>query len=155
VTPDYGLPEAELRLNFPSGRKVVEYQLQWFGKKANRLPEAYWFSICPASLDAESWKIEVINRLISPQDVVSYGGRNLQAFNRGVFYSKNDEKIAIQSLDCGIVAPGSPSLLDFNDNIPDMSKGWHFNLYNNKWGTNFPTWYDDDAMFRFEISFNN
>ena len=152
---DYGLPElAEISIIFPANSKELQYKVQWFNKKANRLPEAYWFSVNLADCDPEAWRIEVINRMISPLDVVSYGGKNLQAFNRGVFYKKQNESISIQSLDCGIVAPGQPSLLDFSDRTPDLSGGWHFNLYNNKWGTNFPTWYDDDAMFRFVINLN-
>ena len=27
----------------------------------------------------------------------------------------------------------------------------YFNLYNNVWNTNFPMWYEDDALFRFSI----
>ena len=50
-----------------------------------------------------------------------------------------------------LVAPGKPSLLDFNNDQPDMNGGMHFNLYNNIWGTNFPMWYDEDARFRFRL----
>jgi hypothetical protein len=85
---------------------------------------------------------------------VSKGGRNLHGFNSGLFYDDGERKLLIESLDCPIVAPGIPSLLDFNDQLPDMTKGLHFNLFNNKWGTNFPTWYSDDAKFRFSILFN-
>ena len=49
------------------------------------------------------------------------------------------------------VAPGEPSLLNFTNEQPDLSKGVHFNLHNNLWGTNFPMWFEDDCRFRFRI----
>ena len=55
------------------------------------------------------------------------------------------------TLDAALVAPGEPSLLNFNSDLPRLAKGAHFNLYNNVWGTNFPMWYEDDAQFRFVL----
>ncbi len=155
VPTKYGLPsEVWIKVEFPEKRKEIRYTLEWFEKEANRLPESYWFSMGFSAYNPESWKIEKMNRLISPSGVVSKGGRNLHGFNRGLFYDDGERKLLIESLDCPIVAPGIPSLLDFNDQLPDMTKGLHFNLFNNKWGTNFPTWYSDDAKFRFSILFN-
>lgn len=151
----YGLPaEVWMNIEFPEKFKEIKYTIEWFGKKATRLPEAYWFSSGFPFLKAQGWKIEKINKLISPLDVVPKGGRNLHAFNRGIFYNDGEYEIFIESPDCPIVAPESPSLLDFNDQLPDMTKGWHFNLFNNKWGTNFPTWYSDDTKFRFIFHFD-
>ena len=148
----YGLPaEIWMKIEFPEKHKEIRYTLEWFDKKSTRLPESYWFSLGFSAFKPEGWKIEKINRLVSPSDVVSKGGRNLHGFNRGIFYDDGVNKVFIESPDCPIVAPGTPSLLDFNDQLPDLSKGWHFNLFNNKWGTNFPTWYSDDAKFRFTI----
>jgi hypothetical protein len=152
----YGLPtEIWLQVDFPKMANEIRYTLQWFGKKACRLPDAYWFSMNFSDCAPDGWKIEKVNSMVSPLDVISKGGRSLHGFNRGVFYDDDQRKIQIESLDCPIVAPGVPSLLDFNDKLPDLSKGWHFNLLNNKWGTNFPTWYSDDAKFRFVIRFEN
>ena len=35
--------------------------------------------------------------------------------------------------------------------IPDYGAGVRFNLYNNKWGTNFPRWWEGSVMFRFVV----
>jgi len=43
---------------------------------------------------------------------------------------------------------------DFNNETPDMQGGIHINLHNNLWGTNYPAWYDDDALFRFRLKIN-
>ena len=55
------------------------------------------------------------------------------------------------ALDAPLVAPGQRSLLDFNNQQPDMREGVHVNLYNNLWGTAFPQWYGSDMRFRFVI----
>jgi hypothetical protein len=153
-TIPYGLPtEIWIQVDFPVNSKNINYTVQWFDKKASRLPASYWFSMGFSSLHPQNWRIEKLGRMVDPLDVVSKGGRHLHGFNRGVFYADGQCKIEILSPDCPIVAPGSASLLDFNDHQPDLTKGWHFNLFNNKWGTNFPTWYRDDARFRFSVSF--
>ena len=64
---------------------------------------------------------------------------------------KGGAELFIDSPDAALVAPGTPAPLRFENKQPDLSKGWHFNLYNNLWGTNFPMWYEEDARFRFTI----
>lgn len=150
----YGCPRrVTAEIVFRNDSPTIEWDLQWFDKQANRLPEAIWYSFCPAQTNPKGWMMEKIDRLISPLEVVAKGGRHLHGINRGVFYRDGDETLAIESLDAGIVAPGEPKLLDLDDTLPDLDGGWHFNLWNNKWGCNFPTWYEDDARFRFCVKF--
>ncbi len=48
---------------------------------------------------------------------------------------------------------GSRLVLD--NQLPDLqADGFHLNLYNNVWGTNFPMWYDEDALFRYRWCFD-
>jgi hypothetical protein len=68
---------------------------------------------------------------------------------QGLVYRNEPLELLLTTLDAPLVAPGEPSLLDFNNEPPDLSKGMHFNLYNNVWGTNFPMWYHEAARFRF------
>jgi hypothetical protein len=62
--------------------------------------------------------------------------------------------LEIQSLDAFLVSPAEniTYLLNFDGDMEPNVTGMHFNLYNNLWGTAFPQWYSDDALFRF--SFN-
>jgi hypothetical protein len=151
----YGVPcRVTIEIDFPAEEALVRWNVQWFGKQANRLPEACWFSFCPQGTQPEGWRMEKIDRMISPLEVVSKGGRNLHGVNRGVFYRDERGSLAIETLDAGVVAPGEPKLLDMDDRLPDLDRGWHFNLWNNKWGCNFPTWYEDDARFRFVLRFS-
>ena len=148
----FGCPaEFFIRYSFQEAEPVVEVEVQWFGKPACRLPEALWCSFQPAGTKPKGWRMEKMGRMISPLDVVSRGNRTLHAVDRGVFYEDGAGSLSIESLDAPLVAPGEPALLRFQNRHPDLAGGWHFNLYNNAWGTNFPMWYDEDARFRFRV----
>ena len=99
------------------------------------------------------WAFDKMGERISPLDVVRDGNRKLHAVDSGLYYADPPSTLAIETLDAPLVAPGEPSLLNFNNRQPVLSKGMHFNLFNNVWGTNFPMWYEDDARFRFTLRF--
>jgi hypothetical protein len=42
--------------------------------------------------------------------------------------------------------------MPFQPDVPDYSRGVRFNLYNNKWGTNFPMWWEGSLAFRFVLA---
>ena len=150
----HGCPEkVELEYRFDNLQPKINLQLQWFGMEACRLPEAMWLSFNPKNFKPEGWSMSKMNEEISPLDVVLDGNRKLHAIDRGVSYDDGDMRMKIHSLDAPLVAPGSTSLLDFNNRQPNLLKGMHFNLYNNVWGTNFPMWFGEDALFRFEVEF--
>ena len=146
----YGCPKVfNMLLHAPAESTELVFDIMWFDKTACRLPEALWCSFVPYDVKPNRWKMEKMGQLISPMDVVSKGNRALHAIDRGIFYRDERSVLNIESLDAPLVAPGKPALLRFENNHPDLSGGWHFNLFNNVWGTNFPMWYDDDARFRF------
>ena len=150
----YGCPKTlMLEMAFPHDQPAIVLRLQWFGKRACRLPEATWFSFRPTVRKSGSWLMDKMGSLISPRDVLPDGNRRLHAVGRGVTYRDIANSCAITTLDAPLVAPGKPSLLDFNNRLSSVAGGMHFCLHNNAWGTNFPMWYEDDAAFRFRMEF--
>lgn len=145
----WGCPaELTLELRFPE----LEWTLQWFGKPANRLPEAMWFSFVPRVPAKAPWRLDKMGQLIDPLDVVKDGNSKLHAIQRGVCCDTPEGRLWIESPDVPLVAPGEPGLLTFDNTPPDLCGGLHFNLYNNIWGTNFPMWYSDDGKARFGMA---
>jgi len=69
--------------------------------------------------------------------VIRDGNRKLHAVGAGVTYQDARGGLEIGSLDAALVAPGEPSLLDFNNRQPALRRGMHFLLFDNVWGTNF------------------
>lgn len=143
----FGAPES-VQLQYVLSEDRVDVRLTWHGKPANRIAEAFWLSFNPIVADPSTWRFEKMGRWIDPQDVVSRGARTLHAVDQRVVCGNSFE---LKTLDAPLVAPGKPSLLDFHNQLPDMTGGVHVCLYNNIWGTNFPMWYEDDAKFRFSL----
>ena len=74
----------------------------------------------------------------------------------GVCYDDSRATLAIETVDAPLVAPGDTAhLVDFDNELPDLAGGFHFNLHNNVgWDASAPWWYGDDAAFRFKIAVN-
>ena len=134
IAQTYGLPYfyLEVRPDF--------VQLNWYGKQACRLPQACWLKFQGLT---ESWQLQKLGQWISPEDVV--GSPLICAVDEGV----RNENVTIHPLDSALVAPYGRRLLQYN--CGDLAQDLYFNLYNNIWNTNFPMWYEDDAVFRFSI----
>jgi len=130
---------------------AVEITFQCFSKRANRLPEAMWLSFAPDAPDEERWRLEKVNRPVSPHDVIADGGLHLHAVTRDVIYRDAHGSFTLETLDAPLVSPGQRGLLVFDNRLPEMREGVHINLYNNLWGTAFPQWYGNDMRFRFVI----
>ncbi len=149
----YGAPgDIFLTYSLPAREKSLHIDLQWFNKKASRLPEAYWMSFQPDAPEDCTWFIEKMGQEIPPLAVVENGNRHLHASGDYVVCRCQTANLRISALDSPLVAPGQRSLLNFNNSQPDMSEGVHFCLLNNLWGTNFPMWFEEDCRFRFKIT---
>ncbi|MBQ2726423.1 MAG: DUF5054 domain-containing protein [Clostridia bacterium] len=114
-------------------------ELRWFGKGANRLPEAFWLRFPQVTENLELYKL---GQWIDPDAVLD--AKNLH----GVWAVRN-ESCEIETLDAPLAAPFGRNLLRRKN--PTDAQSLYFNLYNNVWNTNFPMWFTDDAKFRFVI----
>jgi hypothetical protein len=150
---EFGCPEEVfLLVELPQDEPSIRLDLRWFGKQANRLPEAVWFTFQPATGPEGNWMFEKMGRWISPRRVIERGNRHLHAVEKQVHYADGEGQLRIETLDAPLAAPGKPALLCFDQDLPAVEGGVHFNLYNNIWGTNFPMWFDQDARFRFTLT---
>ena len=130
----YGLPTFTVEVR---GEDVT---IRWFGKKASRLPQAFWLKFTGF---AENWRIRKMGQWITPEEIID--SPLISAVDRGI---KNDDA-EIVSLDCALVAPFGRRLLQYG--VKNAEQDMYFNLYNNIWNTNFPLWYADDGLFRFQV----
>jgi len=110
-----------------------------------------WLSFSPVAPEEEGWRLEKVNRPVSPHDVIAGGGLHLHAVTRDITYSDAKGSFTLETLDAPLVSPGQRGLLVFDNTRPEMQEGVHVNLHNNLWGTAFPQWYGDDMRFRFVV----
>jgi hypothetical protein len=146
----------------------IELTLSWKGKTATRLAESSWLSfdpLLPPSAEnaaaATGWTLDVLGNPLDPMSVVFNGSRHFHAVHRGVCYEGPPNadrpvsfpRFAIETVDTPFVAPGDTAhLINFDNSLPNMDGGMHFNLHNNAgWDCSAPWWYGDDAFFRFRV----
>jgi hypothetical protein len=126
----------------------VEISLTLRDKPANRMPEAGFFHLTPAG--AAGWQLHKMGLWHRGDDIVSRGGGQLQAAE-ALRATMGGRDLLVRPLDSALVAPASSPFMPYQPEIPDYGAGVRFNLYNNKWGTNFPMWWEGSVMFRFVV----
>lgn len=141
----HGCPQAA-ELIVTINEKEIEFDFAWFDKRANRVAEAMWLQFFPVASTA---RVSKLGTLIDPVDTVENGGRKICGTDFGMVY----DKCKIQAVDSALISLGKPALLNYDNTPPENPCDAYFNLYNNVWGTNFPMWYDEDARFRFVLTF--
>lgn len=148
----YGCP-AKACIRYTFDEKII-CELIWKQKDANKLPEALWFDM---QLDVENpylWEMEIMGERISPLHVVR-GGNRRQHCTEKLRYDGADGIIEIENLDSPLVSVGGRRLYGGCREFPDLKKGFSYCLFNNKWGTNFPMWCEEDGYFTYFLSINN
>ena len=141
-----------LEVDLPDADPSVEIRFSWFGKTANRMPEALWLSFQPAVANPRGWTLGKSGGPVSPFDVVTGGNRAMHAVLDGLRYQGIEGALTIESLDAPVVALGERLPVHFTRAQPDLAGGFHFSLFNNGWGTNYIQWFGEDMRFRFRIT---
>jgi hypothetical protein len=140
-----------LQIEAPHDIAILNLDLNWFGKRANRMPEALWLTFRPEAAEAERWRLSKLEQTVSPLEVVSGGNRHMHAVTGPLSYKDERRSLSIESLDAPVVSLGELSPIYFSRDQPDLTKGFHYSLFNNGWGTNYIQWFGEDARFRFRL----
>lgn len=153
-----GNDEAKNRYGCPAHAAVVyefgdtiHVRLSWTEKDASRIPEALWFDV---NFDVENpyrFLLKKMGTLVSPFDVVRAGNRR-QHCVESLEYSGADGRLTVENIHSPLVSVGGRFLYGDYRPLPDIAKGFSFNLFNNKWGTNFKMWCEDDCCFEYVIT---
>lgn len=147
----YGSPrKAQLIYTFLENKIALE--LKWFDKDANRIPEALWFKFNFDVANPYRWTMHKLGMPVSPFDVVKGGNRKQHCVDKLV-YSGSDGSITLDSLHAPLVSIGGRNLYEMDNKVNDISNGFYYTLFNNRWGTNFKMWFEEDCAFRYEITF--
>ncbi len=147
ASAELGAPSAVDLLLRPAGDGGLALALVLRDKPANRMPEAGFLSLTPAG--ATEWSYLKMG-LWQPGDrVVRDGGGQLQAVAEIRCRLPGGRALSVTPLDTPLIAPADTPFMPFNHAPPDLSNGVRFNVHNNKWGTNFPMWWEGTFQARF------
>lgn len=145
---DLGAPhQCELSIR-GLGPDHAELTLVLRDKRANRMPEAGFLHVAPARL--RSVDLRKMGLWHRAGDEVRRGGGQLQAVDEVALVTEPFD-LGIVPLDGALVCPRTQDFMVFRPDPADWRAGIRFNLYNNKWGTNFPMWWEGSIAFRFRI----
>lgn len=150
--------EAQIHLGAPPthelifeglGERQAQLTLVLRDKPANRMPEAGFFLATPDG--AENWQVQKMGLWHGSSEVARRGGGQLQAVS-AVRCNGPGARFTLELLDSALAAPAASPFMPFNPDRPDFTAGLRVNLYNNKWGTNFPMWWEGTIAFRFILT---
>ena len=133
---DLGAPES-VAYGLQADGDALILTLTLRGKPANRMPEA---GVPPHhAFGTPGWQVRKMglwhDSLRPPRRRASSGGRGCPELRRGA-------GLTIELIDAALVGPVAGGFMPYLPDGPDWSQGLRVNLYNNKWGTNFPMWWD-------------
>jgi len=150
---ELGAPRsAEIRMS-PLDDTRLEVAIILYDKPANRMPEAGFVLLAPT--EASGWDYHKMG-LWQPGDrVAQNAGGWLQAVSAIRSDLPGKKALTVAPLDTPLVAPAAGDFMTYSPAPPDLSHGLRFNLYNNKWGTNFPMWWEGDLKARFVLEVAN
>ncbi|KJE93927.1 hypothetical protein CAOG_004643 [Capsaspora owczarzaki ATCC 30864] len=138
----------------PAGSVVAT--VTWLNKTATRMPEAIWFSFNPSAPPAQpnaAWYFNKVGEWLSMDTMIVNGSAHISNVWDGVMLASSSHSLHIRSLDTGLVSYGSAWPFPTPLTRPTSTSSVSFNLFNNIWGTNYVMYYDEDAQFRFSLSF--
>lgn len=139
----YGSPRCA-QIIYTFEREQIYISLKWFGKEKNRMPEAIFFGYQFDSY--QKMKICKLGKMIDPLKIVDGGNKKLHAVEK-----VQGEKFEIYPFHSPLLSVGGMHLYDTEDEFGDLNNGLFFLLYNNRWNTNFPLWYSQNAAFEFKV----
>jgi hypothetical protein len=123
---------------------ALEIAIALRDKPANRMPEASFVTLTPAGI--ERWDFCKMGLWQPGERVAPMGGGQLQAVS-----AVRGGGITVEPVDTPLVGPAGTPFMPFCKTPPDLSQGLRFNLHNNKWGTNFPMWWEGTLVARFVL----
>ncbi|KZK97796.1 hypothetical protein PsAD5_02031 [Pseudovibrio sp. Ad5] len=138
---------SNIQLALNGSNDKLEITLRLYGKIANRMPEAGFLRFAPDG--AARWQFDKTGYWVEAHDLPDMSGGQLQAIFGA--RAQADQAIRIVPLDSPLVAPADLPFMPFQHKAPAYDQGLRFNIYNNKWGTNFPMWWEGDFSARFVL----
>ena len=146
---ELGAP-ASVEMEFDEVERRLMLTVRLRGKAANRMPEAGFLSFAPEG--AGDWRYLKTGVWLPAERVARRGGPaacGVRGFGRAEGWGPGGGGAARMRR---WSAPKAGWISwRFRRRPPDLGQGVRFNLYNNKWGTNFPMWWEGDLVSRFLI----
>ncbi|HEY8596633.1 MAG TPA: DUF5054 domain-containing protein [Devosiaceae bacterium] len=145
-----GAPQ-KVEYRFTTDGTVLECRVVLRHKPANRMPEAGFLVFSPIGA---SWHLRKMGLWHRAGSEAAGGGGALQAVSAVRAEIGQGHELTLAPMDTPLVGPEDHGFMAYSTVPPAYLGGIRFNLYNNKWGTNFPMWWEGDLAARFRMAVN-
>jgi hypothetical protein len=126
-------------VDIPTQDGEILIEIQVLNKTATRCPESLFVSFNPSVEDANKWVVDKLGEYVSPLDIAKNGSHHQHGVGVGTHYiarEGEEAQLVVESRDVPVVVFGEPTPFPTPLNqVPDMKKGFHYNIVNNIWGT--------------------
>lgn len=134
--------------NIAADNRCVDIRLTLIDKPANRMAEELWVSFVPQNIVAI--KVQKMGQMFDVSQVTPGGNARLMGMDQYVDVVTSQGTFRITNFDVPLVLAGDRENMSYQI-ASDVTKGVHFMLFNNLWGTNYPMWWSGSQSFRFRI----
>ena len=155
LSKQYGAPrQINVIYSFHANEPVIEVSLSWRGKPACRLPEASWLSFVPLVDNPNAWSMDKLGMRISPLSVVKDGNRNMHGIHTGLYYEGRTERRSLNPWTRRLCARGTEAAA-IRQLLCPVDRRISFQSAQQRMGTNFMMWFEDDMKYRFRLSLHS
>ena len=128
---------------------ALDMELCWYQKDASRIPEGLFFGVSLDFQEGQAFTLSKLDQPVDPYRVREGGNRKLHA-SPAIRWEGGE----LHSWHAPLVSVGGRHLYDENEAYGSAGDGMYYLLCNNRWGTNFPLWYGENARFAFTLKLN-
>lgn len=120
----------------------IDIKLSVVNKPATEESEAGWIAL-PFKTDRPEYRIGRLGSVIDPSNDLIEGSQfNYIWTNSGVMIKDQDNSIGVCALDAPAVQLGDLNFMHFADKYENPQSHLYFNLFNNRWNTNFASFWN-------------
>lgn len=139
----------KLQVKYLLNENGLKIAALWLDKPASRLPESLLLRLYPSINSNADLCYYKIGQAVDNTSVVEMGNRKLSAVEKIVC----ENGLQIVNAHAPLVELGKDNILHVDNVFAEAkSEGLSYVLFNNIWGTNFVMWYEDNALFEFDIT---
>lgn len=145
---------AGLNVTLYEDQPYIDIKLSIVNKPATEEPEAGWIAL-PFKMNAPEYRIGRLGSVIDPaKDIIEGSQFNYIWSNSGLMIKDKDYSVGICAMDAPAFLLGDLNFMHFADKYENPPSHVYFNLFNNRWNTNFTSFWSGNLTSEIRIWVN-
>lgn len=143
--------EIRLEITLPSAGEELFFSLHVNNKQETPFVEAGSIRL-PIAISSPHYRLNKPGVVIDPrEDIVEDANHVLYAVDNFAAAGNASAGVCVVGKDTPLLSIGEMGIYEWRHSFRETNPDFHFNLFNNMWGTNFPQWLGGSFTFRFAL----